>query len=83
MKRSTQRSTNMPHTALQTVQRVSFSESFCLVCIVADSTQEQWRTLHYHLHTIPTGFLTFHLSYARRACHYRFFEGYTGGRGPI
>ena len=56
----------------------SFSESQCLLCIVADSTQERQRSLHYHLHTIPTGFLTFHLSYDRRACHYRSLEGWMG-----
>ena len=43
-----------------------------------NSTQERWQILHYHLNTISTGFLTFHLSYDHRACRHRFFEGWMG-----
>ena len=59
-------------------EQVFFSESQRLWCIVADSTQERQRTLHYHLYTIPTSFLTFHLSYDRLACYYQSFEGWMG-----
>ena len=76
MKRSTQHaSCSVPDwTTHVLLVRVNWS----LLCIVADSTQERQQTLHYHFHTIPTGFLACHLSYYHRACHYRVLRGLDG-----